>query len=204
MKRIFTMSEKNKPGQEIVSDEEIIAALKKTDGNVKRASELLPVSYSTVYYRANTRPVVGIFANIRESSRSIEIGEVMDALEQTRGNITDASKMLNVSPATLRSCMGRYAEADQTMAEQRLAIYDMARSKMIKCIEREEPWAITFYFRFFLPISMQIFERESGMGMDVDVAEQKFDTSRLSKDELVEFIRLVEKGYGREEGSGNS
>jgi hypothetical protein len=77
------------------------------------------------------------------------VGEVVEALEQSNGLITQAAARLGCSRGTIHNYAARYPTVAETLKWKRLELIDAAMSALIDAVERGETWAILFTLRTF-------------------------------------------------------
>jgi hypothetical protein len=83
------------------------------------------------------------------SKQRYTVGEVVEALEQSRGLITQASALLGCSRGTITNYAARYPTVAETLKWKRLELTDLAMSALYEAVEAGAPWAILFTLRTF-------------------------------------------------------
>ena len=73
--------------------------------------------------------------------------QMIKALEESRGLISPAARILGCSRDTVRSYMKEYAEVALAERDAREATTDVAERKLYQAIENGEAWAICFYLK---------------------------------------------------------
>jgi len=77
------------------------------------------------------------------------VGEVVEALEQSNGLITQAAALLGCSRGTITNYAARYPTVAETLKWKRLELTDLAMSALYEAVEAGAPWAILFVLRTF-------------------------------------------------------
>jgi len=83
------------------------------------------------------------------SKQRYTVGEVVEALEQSRGLVTQASALLGCSRGTITNYAARYPTVAETLKWKRLELTDLAMSALYEAVEAGSPWAILFTLRTF-------------------------------------------------------
>jgi hypothetical protein len=77
------------------------------------------------------------------------VGEVVAALEQSHGLITQAAASLGCSRATIHNYARRYPTVQETLYWQRRELCDIAMHALWQAVEAGAPWAVIFTLRTF-------------------------------------------------------
>ena len=77
------------------------------------------------------------------------VGEVVEALEESHGLITQAAARLGCSRGTIHNYAARYPTVADTLKWKRREIVDLAMSALWDAVERGDTWAILFTLRTF-------------------------------------------------------
>ncbi len=83
------------------------------------------------------------------SKQRYTVAEVVQALEQSRGLITQASALLGCSRGTITNYAARYPTVADTLKWKRLELTDLAMSALYDAVEAGAPWAILFVLKTF-------------------------------------------------------
>jgi hypothetical protein len=71
--------------------------------------------------------------------------QVITAIQATHGMLALAAERLQCSPVTVYTYAKRYPEVQQAINESRERLIDIAELRLIKAVQKGEPWAIRFY-----------------------------------------------------------
>jgi hypothetical protein len=77
------------------------------------------------------------------------VGEVVSALEQSHGLITQAAASLGCSRATIHNYAKRYPTVKETLEWKRRELCDIAMHSLWQAAEAGAPWAVIFTLRTF-------------------------------------------------------
>ncbi len=83
------------------------------------------------------------------SKQRYTAAEVIQALEDSRGLITQAAALLGCSRGTITNYAARYPTVAETLKWKRLELSDLAMSALYEAVEAGAPWAILFTLRTF-------------------------------------------------------
>jgi len=75
--------------------------------------------------------------------------QVVEALEEARGIVSDAATILGCTRATVYNYIKRYQSIKRVFEEKRLEVCDLAMSKLVEKIEEGDLRAIIFFLRTF-------------------------------------------------------
>lgn len=70
--------------------------------------------------------------------------DVIRALVTARGMITQAARLLDVSPQTVRRYVDRNKAIKAAVADERSKLIDLAELGLVAAVGARQPWAITF------------------------------------------------------------
>jgi hypothetical protein len=73
--------------------------------------------------------------------------QVTTALEQSKGMVTVAARLLGCVPNTVQAYIDRYPQVAEARAQQREGMTDVAELALYKAIQSGEAWAVCFYLK---------------------------------------------------------
>ena len=73
--------------------------------------------------------------------------EVTNALNQSKGMVTIAARILGCVPNTVQAYIDRYPDVREARQQEREAMTDVAELALYKAIQSGEAWAVCFYLK---------------------------------------------------------
>jgi hypothetical protein len=83
------------------------------------------------------------------AKQRFSVGEVVSALENSHGLITQAAASLGCSRATIHNYAKRHPTVKETLEYKRREIVDLAMHALWQAVEAGAPWAVIFTLRTF-------------------------------------------------------
>jgi hypothetical protein len=137
------------------------------------------------------------------SIMKITNNKLIEALEKTGGYVSQAAKMLKVTPAAIYHRIDNNPEVKQVWTDIKDMKLDLAESKVIRAINNNEAWAICFYLKCQGKhrgwIERHIHEYTGKDGGPITVTDEQPNLKNLTKDELRTLQELQAKLYAKAE-----
>lgn len=174
MKDIAKKTEEKTPKRKLkFTEDEIRTVLKKTNGHIAQAAQLLDTNPPTIQYYLKIFPDLRTFikdikkiqarekakkkrntvANIKRADRpgipnKFTVAEVRTALEKTNGFQTYAARLLNCSLQTVINYVKRYPELQEFCLSVEETVLDMAENNIRQALKNGDVEQSKWYLRY--------------------------------------------------------
>src|SRR2546422_91478 len=83
----------------------------------------------------------------RTSNEKYKPGKIIAALQQAKGMVAVAARLIGCQRSTIYEAMQRHPEINETVDDEREMQLDKTELALFKAIEKGEGWAVCFYLK---------------------------------------------------------